>query len=137
MSWRFEMQLRDHRGEELKRCKTVLKVVCDNRGQASMVDAYLAEFCAKSIKETESIEFPSPNADDVVYARDDADESRGSCAEQKRARLGSFGQASNQAKSNTQFIFINPIILSHRSNGSNCLWVQIPSPGTAQNPESE
>ena len=38
--------------------QTILKVVHDNRGQASMVDDYLAQYCARSANEALSIESP-------------------------------------------------------------------------------
>src|SRR6266567_5525450 len=117
--------------------QTILKVVCDNKGQARMVDDYLAQFCAKAANEAQSIEFPS-STDDVAFARDDADEFRDNFAGKKRAQLGSFGKLPNQANSTTQSIFVNPIILSYRPNGQNlCLWVSSHSPGTAGNTESE
>ncbi len=108
--------------------QTILKLVSDNRGQASMVGDYLAQFHAKAANEAQSIEAVSSHADDVAFVRDDADEFRDNCAEQKRAQLGSFGQ-SNQANSKTVFIFVNPIILSFRRNGPDLrLWVESPSP---------
>jgi len=118
--------------------QTIVKVISDNRGQAHMVDHYLAQFAVKASKEPESIEFPSPGADDVAFARDDDHESRDNCAEKPRAQLGSFGQSPNQANGRTKFVFVNPIILTYRPDGRSLrLWVASPSTGTVPNPESE
>ena len=118
--------------------QTIVKVICDNRGQADMVDHYLAQFAVKASKEPELIEFPSPDADDVAFARDDAHESPGNCAEKPRAQLGSFGQSPNQANGRTKFVFMNPIILTYRPDGQSLgLWVASPSPGTPPDAESE
>ena len=117
--------------------QTILKVVCDNRGQASMVDDYLVQFCAKAANEAQAVEFASPDGDDVAFVRDDAEEVRNNCAEQPRAQLGSFGRSPNQANDKTTIIFINPVILSYRPDGQKLrLWVSSPSPGTAGNAES-
>jgi hypothetical protein len=118
--------------------QTILKVMCDDMGQASMVESYISQFHAKAAKDPQSIEFPSLEGDDVAFARDDANEFRDNCTEQPRAQLGSFGPSPNLADSNTQFIFMNPIILSYRPNGSSLrLWVSSPSPGTTQSAETE
>ena len=118
--------------------QTILKVICDNRGQANMVDDYLVQFAAKAAQEPESIEFPSPYANDVAFTRADGHESRDNCAEQPRAQLGSFAQSPNQANGNTNFIFMDPIILSYRPDGQNLrLWAESPFPGTDRNTESE
>jgi hypothetical protein len=118
--------------------QTILKVICDNRGQANMVDDYLVKFAARAAQEPESIEFPSPYADDVAFTRADGHESRDNCAEKPGAQLESFGQSPNQANGKTKFIFMNPIILSCRPDGQNLrLWVESPSPGTDRNTESE
>ena len=118
--------------------QTILKVICDNRGQASIVNDYLARFARKAAQEPQSVEFPSPYADDVVFARDDADETRDKCAEKPRAQFGSLGQSPNQANGNTEFILMNPIILTYWRDGQNLrVWVKSPSPGTAPNTESE
>jgi hypothetical protein len=118
--------------------QTILKVVCGNGPQASMIDAYLVQYCEKVTNETQSMEFPSPDADDIVFARDDANESGTNCVEKPRAQLGSFRQSPNQANDKMQFISINPMILSYQPDGqSRCLWVASPSPGTAGNTESE
>ena len=118
--------------------QTILKVISDNRGQASIVDDYLVQFASKAAQEPQSVEFPSPYADDVVFARDDADETRDKGAEKPRAQLGSLGQSPNQANGNTKFIFMNPIILSYRRDGQNLrVWVKSLSPGTAPDTESE
>lgn len=118
--------------------QTIVKVICNNRGQADMVDHYLARFAIKSSQEPKSVEFPSPDADDVAFARDDAGESRDICAERPRAQLGSFGQSPNQADGRTKFVFMNPIILTYRPDGQNlCLWVESPSPGSVPEAESE
>jgi hypothetical protein len=118
--------------------QTIVKVICDNRGQAHMVDHYLAQFAVKASKEPESIEFPSPSADDVAFGRDDDHESRDNCAEKPSAQLGSFGQSPNQANGRTKFVFVNPIILAYRPDRRSLrLWVASPSTGTVPNPESE
>jgi hypothetical protein len=118
--------------------QTILKVVCGDGSQATMVDAYLLQFCEKAANETQSIEFPSPDADDVAFAWDDANEFRTNCAVKPRAQLGSFRESPNQANGKMQFIFINPMILSYQPNGNSLrLWVASPSPGTAGNTESE
>src|SRR5258708_5301911 len=118
--------------------QTILKVVCNNRDQAGMVDDYIVRFCAKAADEAHSIEFPSPDPDDVAFARDDAHEFPDNCDEKLHARLGSFGQWPNQANSKLQIIFVNPMILSYRPNGPTLrFWVASPSPGTAGNPESD
>ncbi len=117
--------------------QTMLKVVFDNRGQASMVDDYLVRFCAKAANEEQAIEFPPLDADDVAFVRDDAEEIRGNSAEQPRAQLGGFGSSQNPSNSKIQFIFINPVILSYGPNGQKLrLWVSSPSPGAAGNAES-
>lgn len=111
--------------------QTILKAMCDNRGQASMVDDYLVRFRAKAANEEQAIDFPPANAEDVAFVRDDAEEIRGNSAEQPRARLGGFGGSSNQVNSKTKIIFINPVILSYGLNGQKLrLWVSSPSPGT-------
>ena len=118
--------------------QTILKVVCNGKAQASIVEDYLAQFCVKAASETPSVEFPSPDADDVVFAKDDADEFRNEPNGQQRLRLGSFEKSPNQADSKTQLIFVNPIILSFQPNGQNLrLWVASPSPGPAGNTETE
>lgn len=118
--------------------QTIVRLMCDNRSQASMLDDYLVRFCEKVAKETQAIEFPSPGADDIAFARDDANEFRTNCAEKRPAQLGSFSQLPNQANDKMQFIFINPIILSYKPNGHGLrLWVASPSPGTAGNTESD
>jgi hypothetical protein len=118
--------------------QTILKVACGNGSQAGMVDAYLLQFCEKAANETQSIEVPSPDADDIAFAWDDANEFRINCAAKPRAQLGSFGQLANQANDKMQLIFINPMILSYQPNGRSLrLWVASPSPGTAGNTESE
>jgi hypothetical protein len=117
--------------------QTMLKVICDNRGQASMVEDYLVRFCAKAANEEPPIEFPPPDADDVAFVRDDAEEIRGNGAEQPRAQLGGFGSSPNEANNKTKIIYINPVILSYGCNGQKLhLWVSSPSPGTAGNAES-
>ena len=117
--------------------QTILKVVCDNRGQASMVDDYLVRFRAKAANEEQAMEFPPPDADDVAFVRDDAEEIRGNSAEQPRAQLCCFGSSPNQANSKTKIVFINPVILSYGLNGQKLrLWVSSPFPGTAGNAES-
>jgi hypothetical protein len=103
-----------------------------------MVNDFLVQFCAKAANETQSIEFTSPDADDIAFARDDANESRTNCAEKPGAQLGSFRQSPNQANDKMQYIFINPMILAYQPNGNPLpLWVASPSPGTAGNTESE
>ena len=117
--------------------QTMLKVVLDNRGQASMIDDYLLRFCAKAANEEQAIEFPPIDADDVAFVRDDAEEIRGNSAERPRVRLGGFGSSPNQANSKTKLIFINPVILSYGPNGQKLrLWVSSPSNGTTGNAES-
>jgi hypothetical protein len=118
--------------------QTILKVVCDGRSQASMVDEYLAQFCAKAASELQSIDLSSSDAEGFVFAKDDADEVRNHRPEKIRARLGSFERSPNQANSNTQYIFVNPIILSYRPDGQTMRhWVASPSPGPAGNTENE
>lgn len=116
----------------------ILKVTCDNRGQAGIVDDYLVRFASKAAQKPQSFEFPSPYADDVVFARDDANEIRDKCVEKPRAQLGTLGQSPNHANGNSKFILMNPIIRSYRRDGQNLrVWVKSPSPGTAPNTESE
>jgi hypothetical protein len=118
--------------------QTKLKLMCGNRSQASMVDDFLVQFCLKAANETRSIEFTSPDAGDIAFARDDANEFWTNCAEKPRAQLGSFGQSPNQANGKMQLIFLNPMILAYQPNGNPLpLWVASPSPGTAGNTESE
>jgi hypothetical protein len=118
--------------------QTILKVICDNRGQADMVDQYLARFAVKASRESESIEFPSMEADDVFFARDDVRESRDDCAQKAKVQLGSFAQSPKQANGRTKFVFMNPIILSYRPNGQSLrFWVASPSSGTAPNADSD
>jgi hypothetical protein len=117
--------------------QTMLKVVCDNRGQASLVDDYLVRFFAKAANEEQAIEFPPPDADDVAFARDDAEEIRGNRAEEARAQLGGFRSSPNQANSKTTIVFINPVIISYGASGQKLrLWVSSPSTGTTGNAES-
>lgn len=121
--------------------QTILKVVHDNRGQASMVDDYLAQYCARSANEALSIDSPFLLDDNnIAFVRDDAYEFRDTRSERKRAPLGSFEHLPNQANSTTQFILINlnPIILLYRPNGQNLRLsvASIPS-GAAENSESE
>lgn len=112
--------------------QTILKVMCDNRSQARMVDDYLVRFCAKAATEEQAIEFPSPDADDVTFVRDDEGEMRGNRTEQLRAHLGGFGQSNGK----TTIIYVNPVILSHGPDGQKLrLWVSSP-PGTTGNAES-
>jgi hypothetical protein len=120
--------------------QTILKVVHDNRGQANMVDDYLAQFSARSANESLSVRSPFFDEDNIAFVRDDAYEFRHSRAEQQRAELGSFEHLPNQANSTTQFILINlsPIILLYRHNGQNLRLsvASIPS-GAAENSEPE
>jgi hypothetical protein len=117
--------------------QTVVKVVCDNQGKASMVDDCLVRFCAKAANEQQAIEFPPPDADDVAFVRDDLDEIQGNLAKLPRARLGGFRSSPDHANSKTKIIFINPVIVSYGPNGQKLrLWVSTPFPGTAGNPES-
>jgi hypothetical protein len=118
--------------------QTILKVVCDNRGQASMVNDYLVRFCAKAANEEQAIEFPLPQADNVVFVRDDAGGIRDNRAEQPRLQLGGFGSSPNQANRKAKLIFINPVILAYGPDEQKLrLWVSSPSPGTTGNGESE
>lgn len=120
--------------------QTILRVVEDNRGQANMVDSYLARFSAKASHAKLSIESSFSDDDNVAFVRDDAYELRDNCAERQRAQLRSFEHLPNQANSTTQFIVINlnPIILLYRPNGQNLrLSVASTSPGAAENSESE
>ena len=117
--------------------QTILRVVSDNRGQASMIDDYLAQFAARTASEDLSSEPPSFDSDNIAFIRDDVNELRDNCAELERTHLGSFRQLPNQAKSKTQLIFMNPIILLHRPNGQNLrLWVASTSSGVAEDSES-
>jgi hypothetical protein len=118
--------------------QTILKLVCDNRGQAAIVDDYLTQFRAKVANDAQSIEVPSSDADDIAFVRDDAEEFRDECVEKQRAELGSFGRSSSAMNQKAQLIFVNPIILSCRFNEENLrLWVESPSPGSAGNAETE
>jgi len=54
--------------------QTILKVVCDNRGQVSMVDDYLVRFRAKAANEEQAIILPPTDTDDVTFVRDDEGE---------------------------------------------------------------
>jgi hypothetical protein len=54
--------------------QTILKVVRGNRGQASIIDKYLDQFCVRAANEALSIESPSSNDDNVAFARDDLSE---------------------------------------------------------------
>jgi len=119
--------------------QTILKVVHDNRGQASMVDDYLAQFCARSADEALPIE-SSFDDDNIAFVRDDAYEFRYTRGERQLAQLGSFEHLPNQANGTTQFILINlnPIILLYRRNGQNLrLSVASTSSGAVENSESE
>jgi hypothetical protein len=103
-----------------------------------MIDDYLAQYCAETTNEALSIEPASSEGDNVAFVRDDADEFRDNCAEQKRAQLGSFVWSPNQANSKALLIHMNPIILLYRPNGQNLrIWVASTSPGAAGQPESE
>ena len=81
--------------------QTILKVVCDNRGQVSMVDDYLVRFRAKAANEEQAIILPPTDTDDVTFMRDDGGEMRGNRAEQARAQLSGFGSSPNRAISKT------------------------------------
>jgi hypothetical protein len=117
--------------------QTILKVVCDNRGQASIVDEYLVRFWAKAGNEEQVIGFPAPDTDDAAFVRDDAEEIQGNSAEQPVAQLGGFGSSPDQANSKTKIIYVNPVILSHGPKGQKLrLWVSSPSSGPAGNAES-
>jgi hypothetical protein len=103
-----------------------------------MVDDYLVQFCAKAASETQVIDFPWPGSADVAFARDDAQTPRGNCGEPRRALLGSFSQLSSEANSKTQFIFVNPVIISFRPEGQSLrLWVSSPQPGMDGNTEAD
>ena len=105
--------------------QTILKVVCDNRGQTQMVNDYVAQFCAKLANEKSARDAPRtrldfPETDDVAFVKDDCQEVASEVSENAPVplvRLGSFGPFSNQVNENTQLIFVNPIILSYRPNG--------------------
>ena len=92
----------------------ILKVVRDNRGQASMVDDYLAQFYARIDSGDVPIDFP-PFEGEVVFAWDGADEFRDNSAGQDRVPLGSFKPLPSLEKSNAQFILtrLNPMILKY------------------------
>ena len=92
--------------------QTILKIVCDNRGQASMVDDYLVRFCDKATSESPGIDIPSRDANDVVFVKDDSQEFSDERRASPRAQLSSFGAPPNQASPNTVLIFVNPIIIS-------------------------
>ena len=119
--------------------QTVLRVVVDNRGQAAIVDDYLVRFSDRAVNEGTSIEFPSPSADDVAYARDDADEVLNHPSEKPRGQLGSFPRTPNQADSSKMlFIHVNPAILSFQPDGRKLrLWVSSPSPGASEDASME
>ena len=71
--------------------QTILKVVHDNRGQASMVDDYLAQYCARSANEALSIESPFLLDDNnIAFVRDDAYEFRDNAFRTKARTLGQF-----------------------------------------------
>ena len=70
--------------------QTILKIVCDNRGQARIVDDYLVRFCDKATNDDPGMDIPPRDADDVAFVKDDSpglDERSTS----PRVRLGSFG----------------------------------------------
>jgi len=69
--------------------QTILKVVHDNRGQASMVDDYLAQFCARSANEALPIESSSFDDDNIAFMRDDVYEFQDNREERQRA-IGQF-----------------------------------------------
>jgi len=116
--------------------QTILKIVCDKRGQAQTVDDYLVRFCEKAAGLGPANELPSPSADDVAFARDDVPELREDGISDGRAQLGSFG-APNMVNGNMTLVFVNPVIVSYRPDGQNLrLWVGSPSPGKAGDTES-
>ncbi len=118
--------------------QTILKLVRNNRGQAGMIDDYLAQYCAETTNEALSIETGSSESDNVAFVRDDADEFRDKSAEQKRAQLGSFEWPPNQSNSKILHIYMNPVILLYRPNGQNLrVWVASTFPGQTRHPESE
>jgi len=114
--------------------QTILRVVCDNKGLAPMIDNYLARFISKAESEASSTEVISSEDDNIVFVRDDSDEPREDYAEEQRAQLGSFDLWPNQAQSKLQLIYMNPIILLYRPDGQNLrLWVAGTSLGAAEN----
>lgn len=118
--------------------QTILKVVCDNRGQAHMVEAYLAEFCARFAAESPLREFPASDADDVAFAWDEERKLPASSVDQPIGGLGSFRPSLHQANERVSFVFVNPVIVSYRPNGQKLrLWVGSPSLGKPGNTEAE
>jgi hypothetical protein len=116
--------------------QTILKIVCDKRGQAHTVEDYLVRFCEKAAGLLPVNEFPSTNADDVAFARDDTPEFQENCTAQSPAQLGSFGTLS-QMNSAMTLVFVNPVIVSYRPDGQSLrLWVGSPSERKAGNTES-
>src|SRR5262249_12253233 len=116
--------------------QTILTVMRSNRG---FVDDYLARFCARLANEEQAIEASSSSSHvgDVAFAKDDVyHQVHGSCDEEQPARLGSFGQLSNNANCR-QVIFMDPIILMYRNNGQHLrLWVTAASPEAGEDSES-
>ena len=114
--------------------QTILKVICDNRGQTQIVNDYVATFCAKLTSESSAMasqrtNFDFPETDDVAFVEDDCQEPLTENDDEvgKRLRLGSFGPLPNQVNKNTQLIFVNPIILSYWPNGRK-YFIKVPSP---------
>jgi hypothetical protein len=104
--------------------QTILKIVHGSRGQASVVDDYLARFCSGRGDEAHSIEPPASDMGDVAFVRDDAYGSQDNVTGPQRARLGSFGPLPNQDNCKSLIIFMKPIILLYRPNGQNLrLWL--------------
>lgn len=117
--------------------QTILKVICDNRGQAHMVEEYLAAFCERFGVDTPLSEFPVEH-DDVAFVRDDSCGLSAFAQDQSAAGLGSFCAALHQANERVQFVFVNPVIVSYRPNGQKLrLWVGSPSLGKAGSTETE
>jgi hypothetical protein len=117
--------------------QTILKVVRDNRGQANMVDNYIAAFCERFADESPLSMFPTEHAD-VAFARDDAHDLLVSSRDQSAASLGSFCASLHQTNDKVRFVFVNPVIVSYRSNGQKLrLWVGSPSLGKAGSTETE
>ena len=117
--------------------QTILKVVYDNRGQAHMVEEYLAAFCERFTGETPLSKFPVEH-DDVAFARDDTHDLPACTQHQPVASLGSFRASLHQANERVHFVFVNPVIVSYRPNGQKLrLWVGSPSLGKAGSAETE
>ena len=116
--------------------QTILKIVCDNRSLAHLVDDFILRFCEKATSDAPTVDHSLPKADDVAFGKDDCADPERAHVEGERTNLGSFGPT--QVNENTKLIFVNPLILSYRPNRHRlCVWIGGPLPEASGEMESE